>query len=50
MPDNTLVILTADHGEAFGEDGFWGHGIYHEKVMNVPMSCFMVGGDDLGLD
>jgi len=42
LPENTLVILTADHGEAFGEDGFWGHGIYHPKVMNVPMSCFML--------
>ena len=42
MPKNTMVILTADHGEAFGEDGFWGHGIYHEKVMNVPMSCFLL--------
>ena len=40
LPENTLVILTADHGEAFGEDGFWGHGIYHPKVMNVPMACF----------
>lgn len=43
LPENTMVIITADHGEAFGEDGFWGHGIYHEKVMNVPMSCFMLG-------
>lgn len=42
MPENTMVILTADHGEAFGEDGFWGHGIYHQKVMNVPMSCFLL--------
>ncbi|MCH2228160.1 MAG: sulfatase-like hydrolase/transferase [Candidatus Caenarcaniphilales bacterium] len=40
LPANTLVVLTADHGEAFGEDGFWGHGIYHPTVMNVPMSCF----------
>ena len=40
LPSNTLVILTADHGEAFGEDGFWGHGIYHPTVMNVPMACF----------
>lgn len=46
LPPNTLVVLTADHGEAFGEDGFWGHGIYHEKVMNVPMMCFMLNGED----
>lgn len=42
LPPNTFVIVTADHGECFGEDGFWGHGIYHEKVMEVPMLCFML--------
>jgi len=46
LPPNTLVVLTADHGEAFGEDGFWGHGVYHEKIMNVPMMCFMLNGED----
>lgn len=50
LPKNTLVILTADHGECFGEDGLWGHGIYHEKVMNVPMACFSLDGKDPLLD
>jgi membrane-anchored protein YejM (alkaline phosphatase superfamily) len=45
LPKNTLVIITADHGEAFGEDGFWGHGVYHPTVMNVPMMCFMLNGE-----
>jgi membrane-anchored protein YejM (alkaline phosphatase superfamily) len=45
LPKNTFVIVTADHGEAFGEDGFWGHGIYHPTVMNVPMMCFMLNGE-----
>jgi hypothetical protein len=40
LPHNTIVMLFGDHGEAFGEDGYWGHGIYHEKVMEVPMSIF----------
>jgi len=36
-PPNTHVIVTADHGELFGEDGFFGHGpIMHEKVFEVP--------------
>ncbi len=36
-PAGTHVILTADHGELFGEDGFFGHGpIIHEKVFEVP--------------
>jgi hypothetical protein len=36
-PENTHFIITADHGELFGEDGFFGHGpIMHEKVFEVP--------------
>ncbi len=36
-PENTHVIVTADHGELFGEGGFFGHGpIMHEKVFEVP--------------
>ncbi|MGJ3247648.1 MAG: sulfatase-like hydrolase/transferase [Elainellaceae cyanobacterium] len=40
LPSNTIVMLFADHGEAFGEDGYWGHGVYHEKVMEIPISIF----------
>ena len=36
-PANTYYIITSDHGELFGEDGFFGHGpIFHEKVFEVP--------------
>ncbi len=36
-PPNTWFIVTADHGELFGEDGYFGHGpIMHEKVFEVP--------------
>lgn len=36
-PDNTHIIVTADHGELFGEDGFFGHGpVMHEKCFEVP--------------
>ncbi len=35
--DNTHFIITADHGELFGEGGFFGHGpVMHEKVFEVP--------------
>ena len=47
LPDNTFVIITADHGEAFGEDGCWGHGIYHPLVMKVPMLASMLNGEDI---
>lgn len=36
VPQNTHIIVTADHGELFGEEGFFGHGpIMHEKVNEV---------------
>ena len=37
VPTNTYITVTADHGELFGEDGYFGHGpINHEKVFAVP--------------
>ena len=37
LPSDTWVVVTADHGELFGEDRFFGHGpVQHEKVMEVP--------------
>jgi hypothetical protein len=37
LPENTWLIVTSDHGELFGEDGYFGHGpIAHEKVLEVP--------------
>ena len=37
VPKDTWVVVTADHGELFGEDGFFGHGpIAHNKVLEVP--------------
>ena len=37
VPDNTWIIVTSDHGELFGEGGYFGHGpIQHDKVYEVP--------------
>jgi hypothetical protein len=37
VPKNTFITVTADHGELFGEEGYFGHGpIAHEKVYEVP--------------
>lgn len=37
LPPNTWLTVTSDHGELFGEDGYFGHGpIMHEKVLEVP--------------
>ena len=36
-PKNTFITITADHGELFGEEGYFGHGpIMHPKVHEVP--------------
>jgi len=36
-PKNTYITVTADHGELFGEENYFGHGpIMHEKVFEVP--------------
>lgn len=37
VPENTWITITADHGELFGEGGYFGHGpIQHEKGIEVP--------------
>jgi hypothetical protein len=37
VPKGTWIIVTSDHGELFGEEGYFGHGpVAHEKVFEVP--------------
>ncbi len=38
----TTVVVCADHGECFGENGMHTHAFYHEKVMEVPLLIFRV--------
>lgn len=38
-PDDTWLIVTSDHGELFGEDGYFGHGpMTHPKLFEVPFA------------
>jgi arylsulfatase A-like enzyme len=38
LPAHTYVTVTSDHGELFGEHGYFGHGpIQHDKVYEVPL-------------
>ena len=47
LPPETWLVVTADHGELFGEEGFFGHGpVQHPKVTEVP---FVEGLARLGL-
>ena len=37
VPPRTWLVVTSDHGELFGEAGYFGHGpIAHDKVHEVP--------------
>src|SRR5262249_55179604 len=42
--DQTLVILTSDHGEQFGEHGGFGHGLsLYETEVHVPLLVLFPG-------
>jgi hypothetical protein len=36
-----LMIMCADHGDAFGEDGYYGRGIVYPTVLNVPFAAWL---------
>lgn len=43
-PERTLVVYTADHGEAFGDHGDWTHGnTLHGESVHVPLAIRMPG-------
>lgn len=47
--DSTLVIVTSDHGENFGEHGHLGHGSWlHESLLKVPLILRFPGVYDGG--
>ncbi len=44
--DETLVILTSDHGEELGEHGLVGHGrSLYDQETRVPLLVFLPGGE-----
>jgi arylsulfatase A-like enzyme len=56
--DRTIVVITSDHGDAFGEHGFFGHAIaLAREVIHVPLVIYIpdnlpreVGGAVSNLD
>lgn len=38
----TFVIVCSDHGTAYGEDGYHGHRLAHDVVMQVPYTHFVL--------
>ncbi len=42
--DNTIIILTADHGESLGRDNYWDHmNSLYEEVIKVPLIIRLPG-------
>ena len=41
--DNTVVVMTADHGEAFFEHGLVNHGILYDENLRVPLILWAPG-------
>jgi arylsulfatase len=37
LRDNTVIVVTADHGEAFVEHGVIGHVFLYEEVIRIPL-------------
>lgn len=35
--ENTIVFVTADHGDAFGEHGRFGHNTVYDELLHVPL-------------
>lgn len=36
--DDTLIVITSDHGQSLKEKGFYGHGMFlHEEITDVPL-------------
>lgn len=40
---DATILICADHGDAWGEDGVWEHGVAHPAVLTVPLILRMRG-------
>lgn len=41
--DDTLIVLTADHGEGMGIHKSWGHGQLYEHTLHIPLILWRPG-------
>ncbi|MEM9578960.1 MAG: sulfatase-like hydrolase/transferase [Pseudomonadota bacterium] len=44
--DDTLIVITADHGEMLGDFGLWGKNTYHDAAFHVPLLIRAPGGGE----
>jgi len=47
--DDTLIVLTADHGEMLGDYNLWGKRSFHDGCFHVPLILRHPGSDQNGL-
>jgi len=47
LPSKYHLLILSDHGECFGENGLWGHGFYHPKVMEIPFNYGFIKSKDI---
>lgn len=44
LEKNTLIVVSADHGESLGEHNLWGHGLsLYETELHIPLIMVMPG-------
>ena len=49
LRNRTVIVLTADHGEAFWERGVRGHGrTFQDEVLRIPLAVMLPDGDRAG--
>ena len=34
---SAAIVVCSDHGDCWGEDGLWEHGIHHSRTLEVPL-------------
>jgi arylsulfatase A-like enzyme len=50
LAENTLIVVSADHGESLGEHNLWGHGLsLYEPELHIPLIMVMPGKIPEGL-
>lgn len=48
--ENTIVVLTADHGEMLGDYGLWGKQTFHDAAFHVPLLLRVPGLEPRRID
>jgi 4-hydroxybenzoate polyprenyltransferase len=41
--NNTIIIISADHGESLGEHNIFGHGFLYQDIIHVPLLIHLPG-------